>query len=208
MTQISIEKACALLRSGSLVAIPTDTVYGIACARADAILEKLYLLKKRSKDKPVCILMASLEDIKEELLCSPESIAALARQFWPGALTLVLPIMYNNSVVYQGFRIPNDSIAMQILHEMGPLYVTSANLSDAQPARCLEEVEKYFGRDFPVVGGDMSDAEASTVIALHNDKWIVIREGGITAKSIKDVIGYLPTKATKEDIIYLTSKSL
>ncbi len=173
----------------NVLAIPTDTVYGLAAPLSDA--GQLFTLKRRASGHPLPILAASLEQVTPFLEDPPPSFFALAKTYWPGALTLALPADCGKipENVRAGrktaaFRIPNHPIALQILRERGPLAVTSANRSGEPPATTAEEVRKIFGNQVEIIDGGTCAGAPSTVLAWERSRWKMVREGEIFRKNI------------------------
>lgn len=197
MPFISFKKAIHCLQSGKVIAIPTDTVYGIAAhiEHADAV-RSIFELKKRPQNKPLIILCSHFSQISSFISAFPPSFEKLQRFFWPGALTVILPIMENaihNSIHLDfsttGFRIPNHPLLLKILQQVGPLAVTSANLSGETSAKNAKEVLLQFGQDFPVLEGDrFVMGTESTIINYVDNAWKILRSGTITTDQLKKVV--------------------
>ena len=198
--RISLEEAINRLNRGEVIAIPTDTVYGLAAKSTDhAAIDRLYSLKQREKNKPMVIQLAQYEDLQEFGYVEDLSDIDLIESFWPGMLTIVLPVDLTcvHTIIRAGldttaFRIPNHFIREKLLVDCGPLVVSSANLSKKMPALCVEEIELSFGKDFPIVDGGRLFGQASTVIQKENGLWIILREGRITSTDLARVLTYRP----------------
>jgi L-threonylcarbamoyladenylate synthase len=193
-----IARGARALRVGQVVAIPTDTVYGLAAAidRPDAI-ERLYAIKGRPAEKAIPVLISDLEHVRR---LSPHlsSIAArLARSFWPGALTLVLPALPElprsvTDVTSDGMhtvavRVPDNALARAIIAAAGgALAVTSANRSGAAPAVEAREVDGLqLSQPLLVIdGGRAPGGVPSTVVLATSEQPEVLREGAISASAI------------------------
>jgi L-threonylcarbamoyladenylate synthase len=179
------------LNKGNVCAIPTDTVYGVASIIEDGAIEKLFELKKREQ-KPIAVLAASIEQFY--IVCSDVSDDAklLIDAFLPGPLTLVLPKKEGLSdILTQGYktvgvRIPNDETTLKILESVGPLAVTSANISGEEPINSVEELEQKFP-EIHILEGKVKIFEPSTVVAI-GDEITVLREGPITKKEIENIL--------------------
>lgn len=184
--KITLKQSVEYLQKGQLIALPTDTVYGLAAdfTQPEAI-QRVFDLKGRDQQKPLVILAASYADIIDLVLEEPPGLQALASKFWPGDLTLVLPVRQDqvpptvrSGLLTTGFRIPNHKQCLDLLREVGPLAVTSANPSQVAPAQSLEEVEAFWGADFPIMEGDpVTQGVASTVLCWGEGKWSVGRPG-------------------------------
>jgi L-threonylcarbamoyladenylate synthase len=189
-TPDGIRRAAALLRDGLVVAFPTDTVYGVGVAgsRADR-LDALFMLKDRPPDRRIPMLVASLEQAAEAGGGADRRGRALAERFWPGALTLVLP----RGTDTQAFRAPDHPVALALIREAGPIYATSANVSDQPDTLGADEVLIAFATRQDelaavVDGGAVPGGVASTVVDLSVDPARVLRAGPITAEQLSTVV--------------------
>jgi L-threonylcarbamoyladenylate synthase len=173
-----IRRACALLEAGELVVVPTETVYGIACAPEH--LEKLYAAKERDRGKPIARLAASLEQIKALGAKFGKDGLRLAEKYWPGPLTLVLDTPDGPT----GFRVPAHEVPLGLARAFGkPIALTSANKSggadaiSAQEAfQCLETVVSLF-----LDSGECTGKKPSTVVQCLETETRILREGAISA---------------------------
>ncbi|HEY6570221.1 MAG TPA: L-threonylcarbamoyladenylate synthase [Candidatus Limnocylindrales bacterium] len=177
------------LRAGRIVAIPTDTVYGIAAdlALPDAI-ERLFAAKQRPPEKAVAVLLADAEQAWTLGLASPAA-RVLADAFWPGGLTLVLtaqpearlPTALAAGAPTIGVRVPDHPAPRALAAVLGPLPTTSANLSGAADARDAAEVAATLGDAVALVidGGPIRGGPASTVVDCTSDRPAVLRSGAI-----------------------------
>lgn len=197
--RISTQKAIELLRSGHVVAVPTETVYGLASSAFDAsAIEKIYQLKNRPSANPLIIHINSYEDLRPIVLEMPP--LELCQTFWPGPLTLVLPIDTSKvpSIARAGlatgaFRVPSHPLARQVIEGAGPIVMPSANISGKPSATQPEHVEQDFGSDFPVVdGGKCVLGLESTIVIYNQGVWEIIRQGALSKVDLKKAIGYEP----------------
>jgi L-threonylcarbamoyladenylate synthase len=180
-------KAVEVLAAGRVVGVPTDTVYGLAADpfREEA-LERLYALKSRPAERPVSLLVASLEQAGRVAELTPEA-EELAGQYWPGPLTLVLgrsrdvPEWLGNPERNTiGVRVPDHSTALELLEEAGPLAVTSANRSGEEPALSAEDARAIFGIQVALyLAGSSPGGVASTVLDLTVTPFRTLRAGPI-----------------------------
>lgn len=184
-----VSEAAKVLREGGLVAFPTETVYGVAaCALDPQAVAKIYLAKRRSRNKPLAVCVASSEDA-EALV---EGITPLAKRlmdrFWPGPLTLVLirkpviPDIVTAGTETVALRCPADPIAQAVLRQAKiPLVLTSANLSGAASATTADQVAADLGETVDLVldGGPAELKMASTVLDLTVTPPALLREGAI-----------------------------
>ena len=184
MAVTDLNEVASSLRAGGIAVVPTDTVYGVGCVpRLGDAVAKVFELKGRPTDKALAVLgdgVGALETIAE----FDERAQRLARTFWPGPLTLVLPrvkgFTYDLGGVDDGsiaVRVPQHPVALELLGITGPLAVTSANLSGAAPATTVEEAREIFGdRVDRYVDGGLCRGVPSTVLALIGPP-MVLREG-------------------------------
>ncbi len=179
--------ALSFLRAGHVIAVPTDTVYGVAVdgLNHDAI-QRLYEVKERPLDRPIPLLLADIDDVWHVISSFPPNAHRLARAFWPGPLTLVLParpelpsiLLAGGTTV--GVRIPDHDWLRELIRRLGhPLAATSANLSDHPPARTAEEVLQQLEGRIPLVidDGPAREGEASTVVDCTGDTPRILRPG-------------------------------
>ena len=187
-------EAVALLRAGEIVAIPTDTVYGIAAdlALPDAI-ERLFAAKRRPPEKAVALLLADSDQAGVLGVLDPAA-RLLAERFWPGGLTLVLrrragatlpPILVAGSETV-GVRVPDHAAPRALAAALGPLPTTSANLSGEPEARDAGEIAARLGGAISLVldGGPARGGPASTVVDCSGASPVVRRAGAIAPSII------------------------
>lgn len=182
-----IAEAAAVLRRGRLVVIPTDTVYGLAAdfANADAVA-MLQRIKRRPGGKPIPLLVSGRVETKRLNARFGKTGESLARRFWPGPLTLVLPTEQG----WEGFRVPDHGIALAIIAAAGGLLrVTSANLSGEKNALTAADAirELREGVSLAIDSGTASGGIPSTVVKVENEQAIILREGAISRKDIYEV---------------------
>ncbi len=187
-------EAVGLLRAGGIVAVPTDTVYGIAADMAlpDAI-ERLFAAKGRPPEKAVAVLLADAAQAGELGAVSPAA-AALATRFWPGGLTLVLPVrpearlprVLAGGAPTIGVRVPDHPAPRALAAALGPLPTTSANRSGEPDARDAAEILERLGGSLALVldGGPIRGGQASTVVDCTLEWPSVLREGAIPSADI------------------------
>lgn len=183
----SISHAVDVLKRGGVVAFPTDTVYGLgALASLEESIDRLYNIKGREHTKAIAVLIANTDQIAEIVAEPGEPIYKLARRFWPGPLTMVLPrnsdlptrLAPNETI---GVRIPDHPVALKLLEAAGPLGVTSANLSGGENACTADDVlEQLSGRVHLVLdGGETPGGVPSTVVDLTGSLPKILRSGPI-----------------------------
>ena len=197
-----VRRAARALSSGEVIAIPTDTVYGLAAAidRQDAI-QRLYTLKGRPAEKAIPVLIADPTDISKLTPRVPAMAARLAQAFWPGALTLVFPALPGlpagvTTLAADGtktvaVRVPDNPLARAIIAAAGgALAVTSANRSGAAPATEASDVRELgLPRPlFVVDGGRAAGGTPSTIVLATTDRPEILREGAIPMAAITAVL--------------------
>lgn len=188
----AIARAVELLQRGGIVAMPTDTVYGIGALLTDAAaIERLYAVKGREHTKSIAVLLAGTEQLPVVAQNASPAALRLAQHFWPGALTLVVPRLPSlPSVISQtdtvGVRVPNHPLALQLLTASGPLAVTSANRSGQPDALTADDVlAQLDGRiDLLLDGGSTPGAVPSTVVDTIASPPRILRPGPISAADI------------------------
>ena len=199
MTEIvDRSQAIHLLLDGHVVAVPTDTVYGLAASLwHDDAVTSLFRLKDRPSHVPLPVLVHTLNPIQEIDVEWGESAQQLAEEFWPGPLTIVvsasaeLAQRVGGSKASVGVRVPNDELLLSVLRECGPLTVSSANAHGESPCHSAAEVlAALSGEDLAgVLDGGERRGEISTVVEVGDGLWRVLREGSISSSRIADVLG-------------------
>lgn len=175
-----LARAAALLRSGQVIAIPTDTVYGLAALARDAAARAMiYEIKGRSLEQPL-ILMAGEAAQFERWVEVGERARELMDRFWPGPLTLILPARQPAEGASIGVRIPAHPAALALLTELGEsLATTSANRSGEAPALTAAEAGTLVRVAAVLDGGAAPGGRASTVLDLSGETPRLVREGPI-----------------------------
>ena len=193
----SVASAAAVIKSGGVVAFPTDTFYGLGVDpfHADAV-RGLFAAKGRPANSPVPLLIAAPDDLKMIATSVPAGAAALAEEFWPGALTLVLsavkelPDVVSAGAGTVGVRVPDHDIPRAIARAVGgPITGTSANLSGELSLKTAIEVEAAFGDSlgFVVEGVCGAHDAPSTVVDFSVDPPLVRRHGAISLEMLQRV---------------------
>lgn len=181
------------LRQGGVVALPTDTVYGLcAVAADDAAVQRLYEVKRRPADQPLPLFVAGLG--QAALIADLNDTArALAERFWPGALTIVVPKKrsYRTRAAAGaetiGLRAPADPVLREIAAQLGPITGTSANLSGQPECRTAADVRAQLGDavDAVVDAPLAADQPPSTVVDCTDERAVrILREGAVTRAQI------------------------
>jgi L-threonylcarbamoyladenylate synthase len=182
---------------GGVVIFPTETVYGIGTSVFSPTgIRRIYELKGRHGRKPLALLVHSIEAASPLVDEIPIEAKRLAERFWPGPLTLVLKAsalgrMVTGGLVTIGVRIPDHSIALEILRKLKiPLATTSVNRSGQKPAISGLHAARLFGKkvDYLIDAGHCRVKTASSVIDLSHYPFTVIREGAIPKKLLEEVL--------------------
>ncbi|MBD2234319.1 L-threonylcarbamoyladenylate synthase [Phormidium tenue] len=213
MPQVGLQELVAAVQAGELVSFPTDTVPALA-ARPEAG-DRIYTAKERSPDKPLILMGASLDDLRPYITGTDDDLAqwsAIAAQYWPGALTLVLPAsdrlpptMNPQQTGTVGLRIPNHPLARHLLGHTGPLATTSANRSGQPPLETMTAIEASFPQVFTLDQATQAEIYAllqaeiptpdqpqgsglpSTVVCWQGGGWRVLRSGAIALPQVETV---------------------
>ncbi|HUP82909.1 MAG TPA: L-threonylcarbamoyladenylate synthase [Candidatus Limnocylindria bacterium] len=198
---VALQRAAAALQRGEVIAIPTETVYGVAALPLAASVERLIGVKQRSPDKGIQLLIDSVEQAARICVLSAAA-EKLARAFWPGGLTLVLdrrpdgdlPMLLGGGRATLGLRLPDHQFPRELARLLGPLAASSANVTGLPPAttaamviESLSDVVSLIVDDGPVRGG-----VSSTVVDCSESAGevpVVLREGAIARSEIYAAIG-------------------
>jgi tRNA threonylcarbamoyl adenosine modification protein (Sua5/YciO/YrdC/YwlC family) len=194
----AITSAAAAVKNGGLVVLPTDTVYGLgADAFSSAAVAALLAAKGRGRDMPVPVLVGSWHTIDGLALSVSTSMRNLVRAFWPGALSLV--VRQAPSVLWDlgdargtvMLRMPLHPVAIELLREVGPMAVSSANISGRPPAVDAENAREQLGDlvDVYLDGGPSAQQAASTILDLTAPEPRILRSGPVSAERIAEVLG-------------------
>lgn len=195
-----IQNACRLWQDGEVVAIPTETVYGLAAdAEQDAAVAKIFAIKGRPQFNPLILHVHSLEQLEDYAEITPLLLQAAA-VFWPGPLTFVLkrrPQAKLSYLVTAGLdsvavRLPAHPIALELLRAYGkPLAAPSANKSNSISPTSAADVATSFGNEIPLIidGGSATIGLESTIIDLTMGIPIILRPGGVTFEALTAILG-------------------
>ncbi len=198
-----IDRAARLLRAGKLVAFPTETVYGLGANALDAeAVARIYAAKGRPPTSPIIVHVASIEMAKSLVTDWPSSADELAKRFWPGPLTMVLPTTSGRipSIVTAGLdsvglRMPAHPVALALIRTANiPLAAPSANRFTQLSPTTADHVRRGLGSavDFILDGGPCRVGIESTVLSLVGPP-VVLRPGGISRVELEAVIGPIST---------------
>jgi L-threonylcarbamoyladenylate synthase len=191
---ISIKEAAELIRTGELVAFPTETVYGLGANALDAAaVAKIYELKGRPPTSPLIVHVDSIEMARTLVTEWPPEAEQLARKYWPGPLTLVLPKVamipdiVTAGLPTVGIRVPNHPLALALIREAGvPLAAPSANRFTSLSPTTAEHVREAFGDALPILdGGHCRVGIESTVVSIATGKITLLRPGMISLEDVE-----------------------
>ncbi|EKD51918.1 MAG: hypothetical protein ACD_62C00158G0005 [uncultured bacterium] len=189
---ISLAQAVQKIEKGRVIAVPTDTVYGLAASiRFPDSIQNIFDIKKRPFNKPLVIQIAATTQLDSLVTDIPQIFHQL-KSFWPGPLTMVfeaniqnIPQKIRAGTNTVGIRIADCQLLRELILQTGPLAIPSANVSDFPSAKTRKEVEGYFGKEFPVLdGGPCSLGKESTVVSLVGNELKILRKGVITEEEL------------------------
>ena len=192
----NLKLAASIVKNNGLIIYPTETVYGLgANPFSEEAVKKVFDVKRR-KDKPIPIIVSSLDEALK-LAYFSEKALKLAKKFWPGPLTLVLPRKpltpdFLGSKELVGVRIPNNLSTLKLVKFCGGFLTgTSANISGQPAPTTAEEAEKQIGKhvDLIIDGGKTFYGLSSTVVDASTDKIKILRLGPIKIEDILKVVG-------------------
>jgi len=201
--RISLHLAQTILNAGGVIGVPTETVYGLAARVSDVkAVKKIFAFKGRPTDNPLIVHVASLSQI-DELITQKPALLKKLEHLWPGPLSVVLPANCKRvpSFVRAGLktvavRIPAHALLRKLIKKVGPLAAPSANLSGRPSPTRAQHVEDDLGKAFPVLdGGCCQKGVESTVIALSDEGWSLLRSGALAVEKIQKVLG--PARVAK-----------
>jgi L-threonylcarbamoyladenylate synthase len=186
----SLDRAAELLAAGAVVAVPTDTVYGLAVRLGDAAaIGALLAVKHRPASLPIAVLCATTADAVGLATTWSAGAGRLAARYWPGPLTLVVgadPALAASLGAARGVgvRVPDDAICRALLARTGPLAVTSANRHGAPPATTAAAALALGAGVAAVLDGGSRRGEVSTVVDLTAPSPVLVREGALAARDV------------------------
>ncbi len=198
--KVNLQEAISLLKAGGVVALPTETVYGLAASlHADAAIDQIFHLKNRPQDNPLIVHIACFEQLKEITSCPFSDVQILAEAFWPGPLTLVLPAIIDNvplkvraGLLTVGVRMPAHPLTLEVIRQVGPIVAPSANLSGRPSSTSSSHIAEDFGPMQPVLeGGKCKKGIESTILIQTEEGWQLGRLGAIPIEAIEETLGYV-----------------
>lgn len=192
MNLVDSKTALKILKSGLPIIFPTDTLPAIGCL--PKFSEIIYEFKKRDKDKPLILMGSEYKQLIDYVHESAkEDFEKIASKYWPGALTMVVPVSENQTSILTsndltlGLRIPNSYMAQSLMRETGPLLTSSANISGFKGSIAIEGIALDFPslKIFSPIPWEKSSGKASTIIFWKKNRdWRLIREGEVLVKEL------------------------
>ena len=193
-----IEAAAEAVRRGEVVVLPTDTVYGVGVdAFASDAVAAVLAVKGRGREMPLPVLVPNPQTVDGLATEVPDYVRDLMGAFWPGPLTLVLhsqgSLMWDlgetNGTV--ALRMPRNDVALTLLSEVGPMAVTSANISGQPPATTILDAATQLGSAVSVYleAGPSAGGLASTILDCTHETPLILRAGAVSAGQIREVLG-------------------
>ncbi len=189
-----LDEAAEIIKKGGLVAVPTETVYGLAGNGLDeSAVKQIYEVKGRPAVKPLSLMVPGAEDIDKYCIDVPEGARLLAKQFWPGPLTIVLKAKeFIPSIVLAGgdtvgLRCPDHPMTLELLEKAGvPFAAPSANPSGQDSPKTAEKVQEYFDGliDGIIDGGACGIGRESTIISMAQTPYKILRQGALSPEKI------------------------
>jgi len=191
--------AARILSDGGVVALPTETVYGLAANALDAAaVARVFRIKGRPRTHPLIVHLGDVSMIEQWAARVPDAAWQLAERFWPGPLTLILPktamvpVSVTGGQESVGLRVPNHPLALAVLREFGGgLAAPSANRFGAVSPTTAEHVRRDLGDEVDLIldGGPCVVGVESTIVSLMDADPIIRRPGGVTREAIEEVLG-------------------
>ena len=195
----TIENAVKTLKNGGVVLIPTDTVIGLCCLPTfDNAIDKIFNLKERARDQNLPIMVSKAEQLQAlGLHLNEYALKLLKSDHMPGPLTLILgfeeggnrpPWLANREEV--AVRVPNDTRLLNIIDNVGPILMTSANRHGSEVIHNNEQtiLSELVGIPDLIVPGQRQHSSASTIVNVRNNQWQIEREGGVSKIEIDQIL--------------------
>lgn len=191
-----VAQIAARLQSGQVVALPTDTFYGLAVDPVNLkAVDRIYEIKSRARHKPLSLLIGDVAQAYELARGLDTAFDRLAERFWPGPLTLIikagskLPLRVTANTGNVALRVPEAAIPRAVVQAFGlPITATSANLSGMPECTYANAVRDQLGDTIPLIvdGGPTARAVATTIVDLSGggNSWMILREGAIPTHEI------------------------
>lgn len=185
------------LQQGDLIGLPTETVYGLAANVFNSnAVSQIFTTKKRPTSNPLIVHVASISQARALVKRFPEKANQLAKAFWPGPLTMILPKSQTVSPLVTAnqenvaIRIPNHPIALNLLNQLDfPLVAPSANPFKRISPTSAEHVDSYFPSIYTLDGGACQSGVESTIVGFEGDEVVLMRHGAISIEAIESCVG-------------------
>ncbi|CAM4296859.1 threonylcarbamoyl-AMP synthase [Corallococcus sp. ZKHCc1 1396] len=202
-----LDRAVELLRRGGVIALPTETVYGLAANAEDELaVRRVFAIKGRPATHPLIVHIPGAEHLSQWARVIPDEAQALAKAFWPGPLTLVLPRTARATDAVTGgqdtvaLRVPGHPVALEVLRRMGGgVAAPSANRFGRVSPTTAEHVQQDLGGDVDLVldGGPSTVGVESTIVDLSSGAPAILRPGGLATEEVERVLGReVPVRAS------------
>jgi L-threonylcarbamoyladenylate synthase len=203
-TDFNIIISC--LNRGELVGIPTETVYGLAAnIYNENALSRIFETKKRPSNNPLIVHVSSIEEAKSLVIAFPPKAEILAKHFWPGSLTLILPKNDQISPIISAhqatvaIRVPNHASTLELLSQLDfPLAAPSANPYNRISPTSAAHVEGYFPSIYTLDGGPCESGLESTIVGFEGEEVILLRHGAISIEELEAVVGKIGNRTDEE----------
>ena len=193
--RVGLNKAASIIRSGGVVAFPTESFYGLGVSAWDEkAIQRLFAIKKREESQPLLLLIPTASLLNQYVIRIPDIASQIMEEFWPGGLTLIfeanpdLPHLLTSGTGKIGLRISSHPVATALAQAVGaPITGTSANISGQAACSSAEAVRHSLGRsvDFVLDGGETEGGKGSTVMDITVDPPVVLREGMVTREQLE-----------------------
>jgi tRNA threonylcarbamoyl adenosine modification protein (Sua5/YciO/YrdC/YwlC family) len=193
-----VDYAANFIMRGGVVAVPTDTFYGLSADPFNlAAIGRVYEIKGRPESKALPILVSSVEQAVSLVRDVPDIFLTLTQKYWPGALTIVLeathrlPLKVTGNTGRVALRWANSKVACEIINAVGgPITGTSANLTGMPACTNAADLIIQLGDRLPLIldSGDTRAVVPSTIVRLDGDEWMIIREGAIAENDIQKTL--------------------
>jgi len=192
----AIPHALEILKTGGLVAFPTDTVYGVGARAFDGqAVESIYAAKDRPVEKAIPILIGTLDDLGKVGTDIPKTAHKLAARFWPGPLTILVPKRADlpaavSATATVGVRVPDHHVARALLRAAGPMAVTSANISGGENPLTARQVEQQLGGRIALIldGGPTPGGIPSTLVDCTIPELKILRAGPVSLEELRSAL--------------------
>ncbi|HEV2178642.1 MAG TPA: L-threonylcarbamoyladenylate synthase [Candidatus Sulfopaludibacter sp.] len=196
-SEYALEYAVRLIHSGKVVAFPTDTFYGLGADPFNlAAVSEIFRIKRRSYDRPLPLLVSSLDQAADLTADPPAVFFSLAKRFWPGPLTIIvpasrlIPLKVTGNTGRVALRWPDFPFAVSLIRAAGrPLTGTSANLTEHPACATAQEVESQIGDTVPLIlDAGATPGEMASTIVDAGDKVRIMRHGPVSEQDLKEFL--------------------